>query len=109
MRLRRYDATQGGSSLCDLSGPQVVKERPALQALFCIDEGHLSELDAPHLHKRPLALCEWPFFCYSVGVKRFELSASNSRSWRANRTALHPETLLKKATPYLFVLWAVQI
>ena len=26
-----------------------------------------------------------------VWVERFELSASNSRSWRANRTALHPE------------------
>ncbi len=30
-------------------------------------------------------------FLISVGVKGFEPSTSNSRSWHANRTALHPE------------------
>ena len=31
-----------------------------------------------------------------VGITGFEPVASNSRSWRANRTALHPETYFIK-------------
>ena len=29
-----------------------------------------------------------------VGIPGFEPGTSNSRSWRANRTALHPETII---------------
>ena len=54
MGLRRYDATQGGTSLRDPFGPQAVKERPALQVLFYANKGLLSKLNAPYLHKRPL-------------------------------------------------------
>ena len=46
--LRRYDATQGGSSLRDPFGPQAVKERPALQVLFYANKGLLSKLNAPY-------------------------------------------------------------
>ena len=33
-----------------------------------------------------------------VGVTGFEPAASNSRSWRANRTALHPVTRISRIT-----------
>lgn len=31
-----------------------------------------------------------------VGVRRFELPTSTSRTWRANRTALHPDYVDRK-------------
>ena len=37
------------------------------------------------------------FLFLLVGVKGFEPSTSNSRSWRANRTVLHPELLANEA------------
>ena len=34
-------------------------------------------------------------FYHMVGITGFEPVTSNSRSWRANRTALHPEVIIK--------------
>ena len=45
-----------------------------------------------HKHKKPQEKFLRPF--HFVGETGFEPATSNSRSWRANRTALHPEQTL---------------
>ena len=42
--------------------------------------------------------------CKSVGVPGFEPGTSNSRSWRANRTALHPVQIDRKYSNYLLIV-----